>query len=299
MIVKRQSFQGHNGAIFDLTYGGDYLYSASADKFVTRWNLSTGMQDKFAIRLPQSPYSLGLMQNDTQLLVGLSNGDLHLFDLQQRKEIRFIKHHQQAVFCICTPAESPFVFTGDAEGNVSVWKSEDFKHLIDVPLSCGKIRRMQWDVKTGFLWCTCQDGSIKAIETNYFNLVHDFHAHKDGTTALLQYGNHLYSGGKDAYLHKWHLSESEPERVQWVPAHHFVLYDLISVGKQNEFIVSASRDKSIKLWQDDSLKFVQKLDLKTGGHKHSVNRLLRLDNLIFASCSDDKTIILWEIETNE
>jgi hypothetical protein len=297
MISKRQSFHGHNGAIFDLTYDGDFLYSASADKFVTRWDLDTGIQDKFAIRLPQSPYSIGLLQKNTQLLVALSNGDLHLFDLQNRKEIRYIKHHQHAVFGICAPENSPFVFTGDAEGNIAVWKTEDFKHLIDVPLSCGKIRRMQWDEETGWLWCACQDGSIKAIETNYFNSVFDFPAHTDGTTALLIYEKHLFSGGKDAYLNQWQLTDTQPACILSTPAHHFVIYDLISLGKHNEFLVSASRDKSIKLWRKDSLQFMQKIDLKNGGHKHSVNRLLRLDNRRFVSCGDDKNIILWEIET--
>jgi WD40 repeat protein len=299
MITKRQSFHGHNGAIFDLTYDGNFLYSASADKFVTRWDLATGLQDKFAIRLPQSPYSIGLLQKNTQLLVGLSNGDLHLFDLQKRKEIRFIKHHQHAVFCICAPEQSPFVFTGDADGNLTVWKTEGFKHLMDIPLSCGKIRRMQWDIETGILWCSCQDGAIKAIETNYFNTVHDFQAHTDGTTALLVVEKCLFTGGKDAYINKWLLTDTTPYGILRIPAHHFVLYDLISLGKHNAFLVSASRDKSIKLWDMDSLQFMQKVDLKIGGHKHSVNRLLRLDDQRFVSCSDDKTIILWEIETNE
>ena len=299
MITKRQSFHGHNGSIFDLSYDGHFIYSASADKFVTRWDIHTGLQDKFAIHLPKTPYSIGLLQENKQLLVGLSNGDLHLFDLHARKEIRYIKHHQHAVFCICAPEESPYVFTGDAGGNLTVWNGQDFKHLIDVPLSCGKIRRMQWEEKTGLLWCSCQDGSLKAIETNFFNSVHDVMAHPNGTTSLLLTGKYLITGGKDAHIQKWELSVSTPEPIHKIPAHHFVLYDLLSIGNQKEFIVSASRDKSIKLWHMDQLEFIQKIDQKTGGHKHSVNRLLQLDNLRFASCSDDKTIILWEIETNE
>jgi len=298
MIEKRRSFQGHNGAIFDLAYDGTFIYSAAADKFVTRWNITTGQQDKFAIRLPESPYSIGIFNSNSILIVGLSNGDIHLFDLNIRKEIRYIKHHKSAVFHICTPPKSPFIFTSDADGNIAVWQASDFKHLIDLPMACGKIRRMHYDHNTAWLWCSCQDGSIKGIDCEYFNTRQDFLAHSNGASSVLLMGTYLYSGGKDALVKKWQVNEAVPELLLKIPAHHFVVYDIISMGGDEEFLISASRDKSIKLWHADTMTFIQKVDQKSGGHRHSVNRLLPIDEQQFVSCSDDKTIILWAIETN-
>ena len=62
----------------------------------------------------------------------------------------------------------------------------------------------------------------------------------------------------------------------------------------DELILSASRDKTIKVWDND-LKFIQRLDHKEGGHRHSVNELVIVDENRFASCSDDGKIILWSL----
>lgn len=63
----------------------------------------------------------------------------------------------------------------------------------------------------------------------------------------------------------------------------------------NQAIVSASRDKMIKVWTED-LDPLVRIDLKKGGHRHSVNTLVKIDDSKFASASDDGKIIIWEIE---
>ena len=99
-FVKSKDFIGHSGQIFSIDFDGQFIYSASADKFVTRWNISSGTQDNFAIKFDKSPYSLKLFNNLRMLAVGLENGDLHLFNLDLRKEVKFFRQHKSAVFSI-------------------------------------------------------------------------------------------------------------------------------------------------------------------------------------------------------
>ena len=88
-FAKTKESIGHSGQIFSIDFYGDFIYSSSADKYVTRWDIETGKQDKFAIRFEKSPYSLALISNNEKLAVGLENGDLHIFDLHVKKEIKF------------------------------------------------------------------------------------------------------------------------------------------------------------------------------------------------------------------
>ena len=68
----------------------------------------------------------------------------------------------------------------------------------------------------------------------------------------------------------------------------------ISSIKCGELIVTASRDKNIKLW-NSSLDILKRIDYKLGGHNHSVNDICIIDESTFVSCSDDKRIIIWNL----
>jgi len=43
------------------------------------------------------------------------------------------------------------------------------------------------------------------------------------------------------------------------------------------------------------MRVLQKLDLKVGGHKNSVNDILLFNNELLVSCSDDSKIIGWKL----
>jgi WD40 repeat protein len=72
-----------------------------------------------------------------------------------------------------------------------------------------------------------------------------------------------------------------------------MIYDLQFIG---EYLLSSSRDKTIKCWNSNDLSIVQRLDFKSKGHKHSVNALLPLSTDSFVSCSDDRQVISWKIK---
>jgi WD40 repeat protein len=57
---KLKEISGHAAGIYSLAFDGELCYSASADRYVTRWNLATGLQDKFAIRFDASVYSIAI-----------------------------------------------------------------------------------------------------------------------------------------------------------------------------------------------------------------------------------------------
>ena len=268
------------------------MYSASADKFVVRWDCRTGEQDAFAIRLPSVPYSLKLFATNQLLAVGLSNGDMHIFDLSLRKEIKFYKQHQVGLFCIAEDSFNRQLLVADSSGTISVWDTTTLELKIVLPLDCGKIRRMII-LEAGKKVVVCaQDGCVRIIDLISFNELHAFFAHKEGATAALPLADGLLlTGGKDAYLKVWDLTIGKC--LQSIPAHNYVIYDLISLNETH--FASASRDKTIKLWRKHPVEVLQRLDRKENGHKHSVNALVKVGDEHFASCSDDGVVKLWGI----
>lgn len=291
---KLKEISGHAAGIYSLAFDGEFLYSASADQYIARWNLATGLQDKFAIRFDASVYSISIVNHRRSLVAALANGAMHVFDLELRKEIKFFTQHLVAIFATQENSTKGHLYVGDADGNLSVWDSSTFELLIYLPLDCGKIRRISVD-PNGDLFAVCaQDGTLRIFDTAFFNEIHSLKTHEGGTTAALFHPNRnelIFTGGKDAFLRLWNYKTGE--LISSVPAHNFVIYDLIELNN-GKTLITSSRDKTIKIFDLESTSFLQRLDLKEGGHRHSVNYLLNMSENIFASASDDKRMIIWE-----
>ena len=41
---KLKEISGHAAGIYSLAFDGEFLYSASADQYIARWNLATGFK---------------------------------------------------------------------------------------------------------------------------------------------------------------------------------------------------------------------------------------------------------------
>jgi WD40 repeat protein len=288
-FVKTKEYIGHSGQIFSIDFFGDFIYSASADKFVTRWNLVTDEQDKFAIRFEKSPYSIALISNNDKLAVGLENGDLHIFDLSDRKELKFYQQHMSGVFYLLENKSKTHFYSCDADGNLAVWNTSSLKLELFLPFNCGKIRRMTLNSDESKLFLACQDGFIRILETHFYNLIDEIYTHEGGVTALCLDPNNetiFLTGGKDAHLKVWNLTTKRC--IKSIPAHNYVIYDVLFLVYDK--FVTISRDKSIKIWDKKTFSVIQKIDSKSKGHKHSVNSIVKLNETSFVTASDDKTI---------
>ena len=159
--------------------------------------------------------------------------------------------------------------------------------MIYIPLNAGKVRDIAIEENGERFALACQDGTVRVFESSYFNGVSTINAHKEGATSVLFHGDQVISGGKDAMIRSWNLSDES--NLLEIPAHNYAVYGINQVG---DSIVSISRDKTVKTWTNQ-LGFSKRLDLKEGGHRHSVNDMVVLNENEFATVGDDKRIIIW------
>jgi len=288
MFRKEREISGHAGAIYSCAFDGRYIYSGSADKFVARWIPEEGIQDKFAIRFEYSIYALKFTQ--PHLIVGRSDGGLHVFNVESRVEEKYFMQHTKAIFSISINEQKEHCYAADADGNVSVWDINSWDLLLYLPLDCGKIREIAISSNGSRIAVCGQDGFLRIFDTETFNELYTIRAHKDGATAACfdpENQDIVISGGKDAMLRLWDLPSGKA--LKEVPAHNFAVYKLMQVGDK---IISTSRDKTVKVWTSD-LSFLQRLDHKEGGHKHSVNDAALLSDQRFVTCGDDSKMVIW------
>ncbi|MEX1193427.1 MAG: hypothetical protein WEA99_15765 [Brumimicrobium sp.] len=294
ILEKVKSITGHNGAIYDVISQDDiFAYTTSADKHVARWNLKLGVQDKFAVRLQESGFRIALNTKSNLLAIGNAKGGIHVVDLNTNTEKRLLTQHQKAIFALTYDEISNVFYSADADGYFCVWDGETFDLKLTLPFNCGKIRQISIN-ETGSHIAICgQDGVVRVLETGFYNEVHSLIAHKLGANCAVFKENILYTGGKDAYITAWKWRDEI--KINSIPAHNYAVYDLILLN-ENQNLVSVSFDKSIKLWESDSLQIGQRVEFKDGGHRHVVNRLAKISDLSFLSVSDDKQIIEWRLK---
>lgn len=285
-FYREKEISGHVGSVFTLQATDTHIYSGSVDQFVARWKINEGIQDNFTIKLDQPVYALCLAGSN--LYIGLANGDLHLVDVNDRTELKYYTQHKKGIFEISFNSFTNHVYSVDADGNLCVWNNQTLDLEIYLPLDCGKVRNISVASDGKSFALGGQDGYCRVFNANNFNEESKWLAHKEGVSAILMDGDRIITGGKDALMKEWDRDGKELSKP--IPAHNYVIYKIVRLN--SEFIISASRDKTIKVW-DNELNFIQRLDFKEAGHRHSVNDIAVIDNIRFVSCGDDGKIIIW------
>ncbi|MBW7868254.1 MAG: hypothetical protein H3C31_08025 [Brumimicrobium sp.] len=287
-----QTIVGHNGAIYDIIYQDGFLFTSSADKFVAQWDVTTGQQTNFSIKSDFSVYNIDYSPTSNLLVLGNNRGEIHVIDLAKKEEIKLIQHHKSAVFSVKYCSKNNQFYTADKDGVFCAWDGNTLDLLITLPFACGKIREISLNEDESHLVLCGQDGVVRVLETNFFNVVYSFKAHEDGLNCALFDNENLYTGGKDAYIRKWNWRDEK--RLLNIPAHNFAVYDLAFLDNKTK-IVSVSFDKSIKLWNAEDLSIIEKIEFRQGGHRHVVNRIAKIDENMFATISDDRKIKVWKL----
>jgi WD40 repeat protein len=147
------------------------------------------------------------------------------------------------------------------------------------------------------------DNNIYLVDLTQKKLQNTLKHHKNSVFSVVfsPCGNYLWSGGRDAQLTVWVAnSENNYELLHTIPAHLFTINKLILIPEY-KLIISASRDKSIKLWSTKTLQLCKVLDKSKPNltmHSHSINNLLYLSNSQqLLAASDDRNISLWQLSS--
>jgi len=299
-VKKIFQFSGHSSAVYCLEKGqtNQSFFSGSGDHFVAEWNHETLAPEKFSVKLEHSVYSLCFLQAQKTILIGDSAGGMHVLDLEAKKEIRHLILHHNGVFCIRNIQSKGLIVSAGAEGSVCILRNSDYKLMLQIPLSTKKVRKIALNLDESLMAIADGEGMIRIFDTEFFNELHTFFAHEGGASSIAWHPseNVLLSGGKDAHLRFWD-AEKDFSMIREIAAHNFNIYD-IAFSPNGRWCATASRDKTVKIWDARSFDMPLRLDRKSYmAHQNSVNCLLWCESTGYLiSSGDDRMINLWEVK---
>ena len=297
-VNKIDTFTGHRDCVYALERSGEEhrFFSAAGDGFVVRWNLEKPDVGELIAKVKNSVYALAFLPQENHLWVAQNQEGIHVIDLETKQELRSIKLSPAFYFDIQIYDGSAFI--ADSTGVISVIDTETLnfrKHIkaANVSVRCLAVNPVERELAAGY-----SDNTIKIFDLKTFELKKVIEAHSNSVFTV-RYSpdfTKLLSGSRDARLKVWNVEKAYSLEEEIV-AHTFAINHL-AFSPDGQRFVTGSMDKSVKVWDTETMKLLKVIDrARHAGHGTSVNKVLWADyrNQI-VSCSDDRTISVWELQ---
>jgi WD40 repeat protein len=296
-VKKIAQLSGHNSAIFALVAGAGqrHVLTGAGDGWVVQWDVGAPDMGRLLAKVERQVFSLCFLEKQGKIVAGNMDGGLHWIDLEQPGLTKNLTHHQRGVFEVL--AVGGHVFTAGGEGKLSRWSVAEMRATESYYLANQALRCMDFSAPRNELAVGSSDGAIYFLDATTLEIRHTIRPAHGSSVFSVRYspdGQHLLSGGRDAHLNAWDLTDNF-RLISSQPAHWFTI-NSICFSPNGRHFATASRDKTLNIWDAKNLELLKVLEGgRDGGHFNSVNRVLWLNhgNLLL-SCSDDRTVIIWE-----
>jgi len=254
---------------------------------VVKWDIDNPEEGTMILQSGEAFYSIAKVGNT--LKVGSRSGVIYTVDLATNSLVESTQLHQGGVFFIGGK------YSGGEDGvllrpktiadSVGGHFGKNTMLLAPDSLRCAV-------ESEDSLFVGASDNIIYELDKSTYEVKQKLMGHTNSVFALaLIDENTLVSTGRDAMIRAWDLTIGK--EVHSVPAHE---YQAKSLSYNGHILLSSSMDKSIKLWSKE-LELLKVIDLdRYDGHTNCINKVEWLDENMFVSCSDDRSLYLWKVE---
>lgn len=286
--------EGHEHPIYALAISQKkhILFSGGGEGAVVEWSLKNMAPIKVMYKTRASIYCIHCPESLPLLISGDRAGQLSIFHFEKQELIYQQKLTDQAIFGMLSVDEMLYFISED--GYLRTFDLSKNELVSEHLISANGLRCLSYNPQQKHLYIGSKDLSIYTFSTESNRIIQAKEAHELPVFSIRydEKNKRLISGSRDAQLRV-----DDFEEVKKIPAHYYAIND-IQLVPSSGYIITASMDKTIKVWDDTTYDLLAISDSnKNEGHSKSVNRLAYtpFENYLI-SCSDDRLIMVWKIE---
>ncbi len=295
-LRKLHHLTGHEAAVFALCPGFSHgkVLSGGGEGWIVEWDLEHPELGRLIARVETQVFSMAALPAHQMLVAGNMHGGVHWIDLDHQEATKNIAHHQKGTFAVLPVGEE--VFTIGGEGRITRWAAPEGRTIESMHLSNQSLRSLAFSAGRNELAVGASDNSIYLLDAATLEIKHRIEAAHASSVFSVQYApgdTYLLSGGRDAHLNAWSLN-GEPQKIHSQPAHWYTI-NAIQFHPDGSSFATASRDKTIKIWDASDLQLLKVLEtVRDQGHIRSVNALCWSPHReLLVSAGDDRSLIVW------
>ncbi|XP_011136686.1 notchless protein homolog 1 isoform X2 [Harpegnathos saltator] len=283
--------EGHRHWVLCISWSpcGSKVASACKNGLIYLWDPNTGKQmgkamtghKMWVTSMCWEPYH---KNPECQYLASASKDcDIRIWDTKRSQNCRVLSGHTKSVTCIKWGG-SGLIYSASQDRTIKVWRAED-------GVLCRTLEGHAHWVNT------------LALNVDYVLRTGPFNLESTRNSDPLIYAKNRYesigeeilvSGSDDFTLFLW-KPEKEKKSVARMTGHQQLIND-VKFSPNGRVIASASFDKSIKLWESTTGKFIASLR----GHVQAVYSIAwSADSRLLVSGSKDSTLKVWSMKTKK
>ena len=309
--------EGHSQKVnaVSISNDGQLIATASDDQTIKVWRQDGTLLDTLTAEQAQTnPITLTLDGNSRQIinpiysaknklaaenrayLVSTKNDGLVQLRSKSDNQIISSYSHSEPVNSVSISPDGELLATATSEGKVNIWSKDG---ILQQTLSghTGEVSDVQFipneDSQKYKLISTGVDKTVRIwqVFNRYLKKAEGIYSVSASPTASDVYAAANWEGK----INIWRNSGDDLQKVIHSISGHEEIISQIKYSPDGKLLVSASWDKTIKLWNADNGELVDTLK----GHRDGINSIVFTpDSKILISGSEDKTIKLWSLEDN-
>jgi WD40 repeat protein len=242
---ERFRLQGHGAEVRGVAFSpGGLLASASWDRNVQTWDLSTGKPVRTFRGHKDNSICVAFSPDSTQLASGDGNGEVLIWEVETGRTLDCIPAHTKgvSVFGMAYSPDGRWLVSSCDDGSVKVWDAATH-HLVRQlrAENLDPVRGVAFSADGRKLCAACGDGTVLLWDLPAWRLSRTLKGHRNTVRAVAfnHDGTRLASGSEDRTVTVWDVATGD--EILTLHGHGDVVRD-VAFSADGRFLASADED---------------------------------------------------------
>ncbi len=215
---------------------------------------------------------------------------LKVWDLESGEDLRTLEGHRSAVYAVALTEDGRRAVSGSFDDSLKVWDLESGEALRTLEGHRGTVHAVALTGDGRRAVSGSFDDSLKVWDLESSEALRTLEGHRSAVyaVALTRDGRRAVSASADQTLKVWDLESGEVLRTL---EGHTGWVNTVALTVDEQHVVSGSEDQTLKVWHLETGRLLHSLE----EHEGPVDAVAMFGNHLVASKSEDKTVMLWDL----